>query len=111
VEPLRKALEENLKKLVDFSKSAEESLVDKRLVAKLIVTYFEGKADKSQVLELIARVLSLSDEEKVQVGLGARTSNWLPFFGSKKQAPTGGKGLTDLWVDFLLKEAAAEQTK
>jgi len=109
VELMRKALNETIKKLVDISKN-EESLVDKRLVSKLFITYFRGKTEKKDVLELIAKILNFTDDEKSQIGIGTQPTSWIPFFGSTKKLAENNKTLTDLWVDFLLKEAT-EQPK
>jgi len=90
----------------------EESSVDKRLVAKLFVTYLHGKTKKQEVLQLIARILNLTDDEKLQIGLGSIQSNsWIPFFGTvQKSQQQNDKTFTDLWVEFLLKSTEDQQT-
>jgi len=111
VGPLRRALEQTFQQLTAIA-SREESMIDKRLISKLIVTYFDGKTNKAEVLELIAKMLNFTDDEKTQVGLSKQTGRWgfVPFFGSpSKNKQVQEKTLTDMWVDFLLKEASSTE--
>eukprot|EP01114_Cavostelium_apophysatum_P008594 TRINITY_DN2117_c0_g2_i1.p1 TRINITY_DN2117_c0_g2~~TRINITY_DN2117_c0_g2_i1.p1 ORF type:complete len:1204 (+),score=447.48 TRINITY_DN2117_c0_g2_i1:123-3734(+) len=110
VEPLRKTLDEAIKQLTKMSQN-EQNLIDKRLIVQLLLTYFEGKTSKNEVLELIAKVLNLTDDEKKKIGLGQKRG-WLPFMGGGTQSSPDklDKNLSDMWVDFLLKEASAEKT-
>ena len=39
---------------------------DRRLVSKLLITYFEGKTSKREVLEVLSRILNFSEKEKQQ---------------------------------------------
>jgi len=79
------------------------------MVSKLFITYVEGKTNKREVLDVMARTLNFSDEEKQRVGLTSSRWSLLPrVFGEDKSK--GEKTLTDLWVDFLLKEAATAET-
>ncbi|EFA83491.1 hypothetical protein PPL_03533 [Heterostelium album PN500] len=87
----------------------EQESVDKRIVSKLFLTYFNVKGTKKlDVLELIAKILSFNDDEKVTIGLTKRQWSLIPFFGNGT-TPTaeqnGEKSLTDMWIEFLLKEA------
>jgi len=113
VEPLKKVLEQTLHRLSSLSKNEQENMVDKRLVSKLILTYFEGKTNKTEILELMAKLLNFSDQEKAKIGLGPKSSwSFLPFFGDPSSPVTIEKdSLTDLWINFLLKEAQAESEK
>jgi hypothetical protein len=64
----------------------------------------------------MAKILHFTEEDKKQVGL-IQTRSWSIFspFSSPSKSSTPnpslpeGKSLTDLWVDFLLAEAAAEK--
>lgn len=86
-------------------------------MTRLIVTYISDKSKRADVLELMAKILHFTEEDKKHVGL-IQTSSWSifsPFSSPSKNAATPaptlpeGKSLTDLWVDFLLAEAAAEK--
>ncbi len=81
------------------------------------MTYISDKSKRRDVLELMAKILHFTDEDKKHVGL-IQTRSWSifsPFSSPAKNAnPSApplpeGKSLTDLWVDFLLAEAAAEK--
>jgi len=103
VEPLRRALEQTLINLSTVAKN-EENLIDKRLVSKLLITFMSNNSKKNEVLQLIAKILNFTQEEKEAIGL--HNSHWslVPFFGNSTSDKT--PSLTDLWVDFLLKETA-----
>lgn len=85
-------------------------------MTRLIVTYISDKTKRADVLELMAKILHFSDEDKKHVGL-IHTRSWSifsPFSSPAKNtvpAPSlpEGKSLTDLWVEFLLADAAAEK--
>jgi hypothetical protein len=115
----------------------DEFTIDRRMVTKLIVTYFEQNRAK-EVLELISKILQFTDREKEVCGLGAKKNSvagvarWvgarLPSFVQKlpgqfmhsatvpsapldaalvEAAQRGEANLADLWVNFLLSEASA----
>ena len=48
-------------------------LLDKRIVSKLLLTYFE-REQSPDVLELMARMLNMSEDEKSKMGLGERAA-------------------------------------
>ena len=113
--------------------SETSEVLDKRLVAKLLLTYFE-RDQSPDVLELMARMLTMSEAEKATMGLGpgAREEGVLGTVaaaparlvvgalgdaGSVAKVPVAvaetfkGKGKTtvaDQWVDFLLQQMDAE---
>eukprot|EP01087_Luapelamoeba_hula_P021232 TRINITY_DN7383_c0_g1_i1.p1 TRINITY_DN7383_c0_g1~~TRINITY_DN7383_c0_g1_i1.p1 ORF type:complete len:801 (-),score=252.43 TRINITY_DN7383_c0_g1_i1:48-2450(-) len=124
VDPLRRGLEESLRRLQNATDNGK-NLVDKRLVSKLFVTYL-SRSNQREVLGIMSNVLDWTEEEQIQVGLkqSARKSSWLFGFGGARDSlppgvtpassssPSGGesdKTLTDLWVEFLLKEAHAAE--
>jgi outer membrane murein-binding lipoprotein Lpp len=108
VENLRKALTQSMERLGAVTQN-EQNSIDKRLVKKLFVTYCSPGAKRNDVLDLAARILDFTEEEKTAVGLGKR--GWgLGFFGRGKgtqPAAQKEKSLMDLWVEFLLREAEA----
>jgi hypothetical protein len=87
------------------------------------VTYFTQPQKRQEVLELMARILNFNEEEKVAVGLlKSPRRSWRlfrnPFTSPTKTSSTTStntstpppeKSLTDLWIEFLLKEATGEQ--
>ena len=116
--------------MVEIHSHSEDSLVDKRIVAKLLVTFLD-RGESDDVLEVIAHLLDFSPEDKHKVGA----------FGDRKNRKTSGGGggggllswfsapsssdrmapsyvndtkaspsvsspdtLSSVWVDFLLKE-------
>jgi hypothetical protein len=70
LERLRRNLDEVAGELASNTQTRED-LVDKRVVVKLITTYFQQQtaANKTQVLDLMSRILNFSDNEKRIVGL------------------------------------------
>ncbi|EMS63803.1 hypothetical protein TRIUR3_28580 [Triticum urartu] len=84
---LRHALEQSMTTVNRMSLDSDNS-VDRRIVIKLLVTYFQRNHSK-EVLDLMVRMLGFSEEDKQRIG--SAQSNV-------------GKSFADLWVDFLLKE-------
>ncbi|CAI7878417.1 unnamed protein product [Closterium sp. NIES-54] len=66
---VRQALEQCMVRLNRMS-SDSDFTVDRRIVIKLLVTYFQRKHSK-EVLDLMARILGFSEEDKQRVGLAA----------------------------------------
>ena len=50
--------------------TSDESMVDRALIVKLLVQYFQKKDQRSDVLALIASILKFNEEEKNKCGLG-----------------------------------------
>lgn len=134
----RAALREHAKRAVSLSADASEQ-VDRRVVAKLLVTYFQ-REQSVDVLELMARVLGVSEADKIEMGLGpggARrpkgvlgTVAAVPgrvVFGALGLAGTVAKvpvavaevytpetetaTVADQWVEFLLQQMDAEDAE
>ncbi|KAF3439948.1 hypothetical protein FNV43_RR18226 [Rhamnella rubrinervis] len=118
---LRKAVEQSMTRLNRMSIDSDY-LVDRRIVIKLLVTYFQRNHSK-EVLDLMVRMLGFSDEDKQRIGvaqLGAgkgvvRGVLGLPgrlvggiLGGSSAETAANmaseNQSFADLWVDFLLKE-------
>ena len=122
---LRASIAANASRLQLFSSDTEYS-IDRRLVVKMLLTFFE-RQQKDDVLQLMYRVLGLSDEERARIerarkgkGIGGRlyglTSYLNPFDAAGGAAANSAlsvsddASLADLWVDFLLKEAEQQQS-
>ena len=117
-EALRASFASTVERLRGFG--SDEHQIDRRLVVKLLVTYFE-RGQKEDTLHLMYRMLGLTEEEKERVergrkgkGLGGRlygltsyVSYLSPFdaASSSVKVDTEDATLADLWVEFLLKEA------
>ncbi|KAG9157951.1 hypothetical protein Leryth_000114 [Lithospermum erythrorhizon] len=128
-EKLRRALEQSMTRLNRMSMDSDNN-VDRRIVIKLLVTYFQRNHSK-EVLDLIVRMLGFSDEDKQRIGVaqqGARKGvvrGVLGFPGRLVGGMLGGGGsgesssdvasenqnFADLWVDFLLKETEQRERR
>jgi hypothetical protein len=131
----RRALQEHAKRAVSLTADSSEQ-VDRRVVAKLLLTYFQ-REQSVDVLELMARVLGMSEEDKKEMGLGpggARQKKGVlgtvasvprsVVFGALGLAGTVAKvpvavaevytpetetaTVADQWVEFLLQQMDAE---
>jgi hypothetical protein len=88
VEPIRAALNESIRQLSNLTRN-EENLIDKRILTQLLVRYFSEPTRKTEVLELMARILNFGDEEKKKVGLiSAGRWGFVPFFGRSSTSAT-----------------------
>ncbi|KAN0030134.1 hypothetical protein ACTA71_009895 [Dictyostelium dimigraforme] len=113
IEPLKVAFDKTILRLGDMCLQEQES-VDKRVVSKLFLNYFSGNK-KTEILELIAKILNFSDAEKVSIGL-TKKGQWSllpPFFGNRdgnnqEGNDNGEKPLAEMWIEFLLKESSGE---
>lgn len=133
----RRALQEHAKKTRALSSSADASeQVDRRVVGKLLVTYFQ-RGQSVDVLELMARVLGVSEADKNAMGLGpggarrpkgvlgtvasvpgrvvfgalglAGTVAKVPVAVAEVYTPeTETETVADQWVEFLLQQMDAE---
>ncbi|KAG6430193.1 hypothetical protein SASPL_108255 [Salvia splendens] len=123
---LRRALEQSMTRLNRMSADSD-FLVDRRIVIKLLVTYFQRNHSK-EVLDLMCRMLGFSDEEKQRIGVAqlghgkgvVRGVLGLPgrlvggiLGGGAPEAHTAmasdDQSFADLWVDFLLTETEREK--
>ncbi|KAL2892103.1 Golgin candidate 4 [Bienertia sinuspersici] len=119
---LRRALEQSMTSLNRMSVDSD-FLVDRRIVIKLLVTYFQRNHSK-EVLDLMARMLGFSDEDKQRVGVAQQGAGkgvvrgvlGLPgrlvggiMSGGSAGTPTNS--FADLWVDYLLKESEEREKR
>ena len=131
----RRALQEHAKRALSSSADASEQ-VDRRVVGKLLVTYFQ-RGQSVDVLELMARVLGVSEADKNAMGLGpggarrpkgvlgtvasvpgrvvfgalglAGTVAKVPVAVAEVYTPeTETETVADQWVEFLLQQMDAE---
>ncbi|KAL7158824.1 hypothetical protein ABFS83_02G169000 [Erythranthe nasuta] len=126
-EKLRRALEQSMTRLNRMSVDSD-FLVDRRIVIKLLATYFQRNHSK-EVLDLMARMLGFSDEDKQRIGIaqqgggkgvvrgvlgfpGRLVGGFLGSGSAEAHTTTmasDDQSFTDLWVDFLLKETEREK--
>ncbi|KAG8391888.1 hypothetical protein BUALT_Bualt01G0233700 [Buddleja alternifolia] len=123
---LRRALEQSMTRLNRMSVDSD-FLVDRRIVIKLLVTYFQRNHSK-EVLDLMVRMLGFSDEDKQRIGVAQQGAGKgvvrgvLGFPGRLVGGILGGgsaeahstmasdnQSFADLWVDFLLDENEREK--
>ncbi|XWS35844.1 hypothetical protein CRYUN_Cryun20dG0031000 [Craigia yunnanensis] len=125
---LRRALEQSMTRLNRMSMDSDY-LVDRRIVIKLLVTYFLRNHSK-EVLDLMVRMLGFSDEDKQRIGVAQQGAGKgvvrgvLGLPGRLVGGILGGssadihanmasdnQSIADLWVDFLLKETEEREKK
>ncbi|XP_038972648.1 golgin candidate 4 isoform X2 [Phoenix dactylifera] len=119
---LRRALEQSMTRLNRMSLDSD-NYVDRRIVIKLLVTYFQRNHSK-EVLDLMVRMLGFSEEEKQRIGFAQHSAGkgvvrgvlGLPgrlvggiLGGSSPEtsshASSENQSFADMWVDYLLKES------
>ena len=102
---LRGALEKSA-----AASQADENTCDRRLIGKLLVTYFERDYDKD-VLDVIARMMALSEDEKEKIGLagrgfwskiGSTVGSVLRVTDDDEKAKGESETLADKWIEFLI---------
>ncbi|XP_054801937.1 golgin candidate 3-like isoform X2 [Prosopis cineraria] len=125
---LRRALEQSMTRLNRMSVDSD-FLVDRRIVIKLLVTYFQRNHSK-EVLDLMVRMLGFSDEDKQRIGIAQQGAGkgvvrgvlGLPgrlvggiLAGSPAEAAANvgseNQSFADMWVDFLLKETQEKEKR
>nr|CAB3480850.1 unnamed protein product [Digitaria exilis] len=125
---LRRALEQSMTTVNRMSLDSDNS-VDRRIVIKLLVTYFQRNHSK-EVLDLMVRMLGFSEEDKQRIGFAQNNAGkgvvrgvlGLPgrlvggivgggSSGKSNQASQDSQSFADLWVDFLLKETEEREKR
>ncbi|XP_020538477.1 golgin candidate 3 isoform X2 [Jatropha curcas] len=124
---LRRALEQSMTRLNRMSMDSDY-LVDRRIVIKLLITYFQRNHSK-EVLDLMVRMLGFSEEDKQRIGVAQQGGRGvvrgvlgLPgrlvggiLGGSSADAHANAasekQSFADLWVDFLLKETEEREKR
>ncbi|XWS46161.1 hypothetical protein CRYUN_Cryun14cG0039900 [Craigia yunnanensis] len=125
---LRRALEQSMTRLNRMSIDSDYH-VDRRIVIKLLVTYFQRNHSK-EVLDLMVRMLGFSDEDKQRIGVAQHGAGkgvvrgvlGLPgrlvggiLGGSSADVhanmASDNQSIADLWVDFLLKETEVREKR
>lgn len=117
-EQLREALESTATQY-----NSDRDVLDKSLAAQLVVAYVDSNK-KGEVLQLMARMMGFTEEQKRRVGLGYPVEGngggglfssiiglVAPGEGADGGAPVDpatiqGKSFADMWSDFLLEEAS-----
>ena len=93
-------------------------LVDRRLVVKMLTTYYE-RGQAQDVLDIMFKLLQFTDDERKRVTDSRRGRGWvgsvasiLNPFDSERDSVVQERddaSVADLWVEFLLKETAKEE--
>jgi DNA repair exonuclease SbcCD ATPase subunit len=110
---LRKTFESKMKSFTTGTVANDENQVDRRLVVKMLVTFFERK-DKDEVLNLMARVLHFSpeDQSRIQRGRQGLVGSFLGFLAPEPEAFTPhNDNLADNFIEFLMAETAKGEAK
>lgn len=125
---LRRGLEQSMTRLNRMSMDSDY-FVDRRIVVKLLVTYFQRNHSK-EVLDLMVRILGFSEEDKQRIGFAQHAAGkgvvrgvlGLPrslvggILGGRSpevplHVPSESQSFADLWVDFLLKETEERERR
>ncbi|KAL7238992.1 hypothetical protein ACSBR2_004982 [Camellia fascicularis] len=125
---LRRAFEQSMSRINRMSMDSDY-FVDRRIVIKLLVTYFQRNHSK-EVLDLMVRMLGFSDEDKQRIGVAqqgvgkgvvrgvlgipGRLVGGLWSGGSAESnanMASENQSFADLWVDFLLKETEEREKR
>ncbi|XP_021969284.1 golgin candidate 4 isoform X2 [Helianthus annuus] len=126
---LRRALEQSMTRLNRMSMDSDFS-VDRRIVIKLLVTYFQRNHSK-EVLDLMVRMLGFSEEEKQRIGVAQQGAGkgvvrgvfglpgrlvggiigGTPTTDNLPNAALDNQSFADMWVDFLLKEGEEREKR
>ncbi|XP_065024772.1 golgin candidate 4-like [Musa acuminata AAA Group] len=125
---LRHALEQSVTTLNRMSLDSDNH-VDRRIVIKLLVTYFQRNHSK-EVLDLMVRMLGFTEEDKQSIGFAQHAAGkgvvrgvlGLPgrlvggiLGGSSPETSSrvasDNQSFADLWVDFLLKETEEREKR
>ncbi|CAH2063217.1 unnamed protein product [Thlaspi arvense] len=125
---VRRVLEQSMTRLNRMSIESDY-LVDRRIVIKLLVTYFQKNHSK-EVLDLMVRMLGFSEEDKERIGAAQQgggkgvVRGVLGFPGrfvggilggksadSHANAASDNQSFADQWVDFLLKDAEERERR
>ena len=117
---LRTALKECLDRLK--RDASEDSMVDRRIVTKLVLTFFERKGS-DQALQVMAGILGMTEDErqrmreyvkrggvlgtvaKVPVAIVKAPLSMAGHAISEARVPENDSSLGELWVDFLTQGA------
>ncbi|KAL3829700.1 hypothetical protein ACJIZ3_018502 [Penstemon smallii] len=97
-EKLRRALEQSMSRLNRMSVDSD-FLVDRRIVIKLLVTYFQRNHSR-EVLDLMVRMLGFSDEDKQRIGIAQK--------GAAKGVVRGVLGLPGRLVGGIMGNGSGE---
>eukprot|EP01084_Bolivina_argentea_P089051 160760_1 len=122
---LRSTISKTAIKLKNLSNSEDQ--VDRRIIIKLLVTFFDrwyNGGDTKEVISLLSKILRFDGEEckKCRVGFDSKTNmnyslwgyatSWMSYNtedDTDAQDNEKPKDLGSLWVEFLLNELADEQ--
>ncbi|KAG2260848.1 hypothetical protein Bca52824_080142 [Brassica carinata] len=100
-----RVLEQSMTRLNRMSVESD-NLVDRRIVIKLLVTYFQKNHSK-EVLDLMVRIGVLGLPGRFVGGiLGGKSAGSHP-----NAAASDNQSFADLWVDFLLKDAEERERR
>mmetsp|Transcript_3709 Transcript_3709/g.16284 ORF Transcript_3709/g.16284 Transcript_3709/m.16284 type:complete len:282 (-) Transcript_3709:605-1450(-) len=105
------AMKDEVEKTLGNSREEDKiaNSVDRRVVRQLVVGSFQKSGEhRREVLELMSKVLELSEEERLVIGLDANKSlgSWLSAFVVPPPVddPMPLAKLSEKWVEFLTKE-------
>ena len=115
----KRKMQKTVESAISQIRNTEENVVDRALVANLVVQYFKKRRSR-EVMDLIAKILAFDDDQRVAVGLKVGTIGFRHAVGSifksivttaipNPQEDVQGDNLAELWVNFLLEETKEEE--
>jgi len=81
----------------------DANLVDRRILLRLLLTYFNAKEEK--VLKLIASLMKLTEAETKMFNIAVVLH---PIQNQLLDIPSNSRSLSELWIQFLLKESSEQ---
>lgn len=109
----KQTLQRTLATTVESLQHSSRDVIDRTLMANLLVQYFQRKKSK-EILALIARMLQLTDEQMIVVGLRGAPVDLVNTLLTTVIGPTApvqveGDNLAELWVNYLINQASNEE--
>ncbi|PVU95230.1 hypothetical protein BB561_001965 [Smittium simulii] len=89
----------------------DENMLDKRVITSLLVSFFSmsyGDSKRYEVLQLIANILQLDEQQKQKIGLIRKAGKPTPArnLPSDIKEADINQSISDMWISFLLRESS-----
>lgn len=106
----KQTMQRTLANTIESLQHSSRDVIDRTLMANLLVQYFQRKKSK-EILQLIARMLQLTDEQMIVVGLRGAPVDLVNTLLTTVIGPTApvqveGDNLAELWVNYLINQAS-----
>jgi hypothetical protein len=106
----KQTMQRTLANTIESLQHTSRDVIDRTLMANLLVQYFQRKKSK-EILHLIARMLQLTDEQMIVVGLRGAPVDLVNTLFTTVMGPAApvqveGDNLAELWVNYLINQAS-----